>query len=117
MNAIEDTRRGKGMGLTLVISTVLFSISRSSAVRSVNPGRTCFACSFSSTDTAGRARQCQLRNGKRRISASLRTLLFHPGHYLFDVVHDVNPRCGIRSQALENRAELECRLYDSPFWR
>lgn len=63
MNAIKHTRRGMGMGLTLVISTVLFSISRSSAVRSVNPGRTCFACSFSSVDTASRARQCQLRNG------------------------------------------------------
>lgn len=34
--------------LTLVISCVCLSISRSSAVLSVNPGKTCLACSLSS---------------------------------------------------------------------
>lgn len=39
---------------TLVMSDVAASISLSSALRSVNPGKTCFACSFSSDVTAKR---------------------------------------------------------------
>ena len=37
---------------TLVISAVMASISRSSAVRSVKPGRACFACNLSRVLTA-----------------------------------------------------------------
>jgi hypothetical protein len=36
---------------TLVMSLVVASISLSSAVRSVNPGRTCLACRRSNADT------------------------------------------------------------------
>ena len=47
------SRPGEGLGekrrvgFTLVISAVAASISRSSAVRSVKPGRACLACNLS----------------------------------------------------------------------
>jgi hypothetical protein len=44
-------------GCTLVISVVAASISRSSAVRSAKPGRTCFAWSFSKVITEVKGRR------------------------------------------------------------
>lgn len=49
--SVED---GKKDRLTLVISLVKRSISRSSAVRSANPGSACFACSLSREFTVRR---------------------------------------------------------------
>lgn len=44
------------------MSCVLRSISRSSAVRSVKPGRTCLACSLSSAVTAGQPKDSKTCN-------------------------------------------------------
>lgn len=48
---VSPFRRITGYRLTLVMSAVCRSISRSSAVRSVKPGKTCLACSLSSAAT------------------------------------------------------------------
>ena len=45
--ALQSARKGH----TFVTSVVAASISRSSAVRSENPGKTCLACSLSSEET------------------------------------------------------------------
>jgi hypothetical protein len=73
-----------------VISWVCLSISLSSAVRSVKPGRTCFACSLSSTVTTISEKQVVL-------GTTLLTLVAYSTEDLFDFITDIDPKSQLDS--------------------
>jgi len=62
---------------TLVISAVTASISRSSAVRSVKPGRACFACNLSRalTTCTGQGGRISHDKGERQKRDTLRRVV------------------------------------------
>ena len=74
--------------LTLVISCVCLSISRSSAVLSVNPGKTCLACSLSSPLTV---RVSVIPPSQKSSFPGWPTFMVNPPQYLFDLITDVDP--------------------------
>lgn len=76
-------------GCTLVISVVAASISRSSAVRSAKPGRTCFAWSFSRATT--KVKRTEMMSLKPQRDYQEHTFSLCSAQDLLDLVGKINP--------------------------
>lgn len=81
---------GGDSGSTLVMSVVAASISRSSALRSAKPGRTCFACSLSSRATA-ELRSARAGHERDRQGDETRTFRGGRGEEILDLLCVVDP--------------------------